>query len=107
MGEYGVYLSQHAFLTTIVFAAGYVMQRIIGAKSEARRIHGRYVFWWAIGAFALGGPLGLVLGVAEPPFGVFGFAMVCLLGGWLVGTLHGAFVLGDSPPGSLSTNSKK
>ena len=93
MNAYLSYLPDHAVQTAVVFAVGHVLRRRIGAESEARRVSGRYVFWWAVGAFAVGGPLGPVVATADPPYGAAGFAMLCLLGGWLVGTLHGAVVL--------------
>ncbi len=97
MGTYQSYLVDHAIATAVVFAVGRALRRRIGAESEARRTHGRYVFWWAVGAFAVGGPLGLFLG-ADLPYGAGGFAGFCLLGGWLVGTLHGAAVFAARPP---------
>lgn len=90
---YLLYLGLHAVLTAIVFAVGRGLRRGIGADSAARRVHGRYVFWWAVGAFAIGGPLGPLVVGADTNEGAIGFAMFCLLGGWLVGTLHGAAVL--------------
>ena len=105
MDAYLSYLGHHAILTAIVFAVGRAVRRGIGAKSEARRIHGRYVFWWAVGAFAIGGPVGPFLVAADLPNGAGGFAMFCLLGGWMAGTLHGAVVLAAYPTRSPSGGS--
>ena len=93
MGAYLSYVVQHSVMTAIVYAVGRALRQGIGAESEARRIHGRYVFWWAVGAFALGGLLGPLLGGADTTTGAGVFAMFCMLCGWLVGSVHGAVVL--------------
>ncbi|AWM37245.1 hypothetical protein GobsT_48110 [Gemmata obscuriglobus] len=92
------YLGDHAVMTAMVFFVGRALRRGIGAESEARRIHGRYVFWWAVGAVAVGGPLGPLVAGADLPNGAIGFDLFCLLGGLLAGTLHGAIVLAVRPP---------
>lgn len=93
MDAYLAYLGKHAVLTAFVFWFGRSLQRTIAAGSEDRRLHGQYVFWWALGAFAVGGPMGPFLVGADLPNGAMGFSMFCLLGGWLIGTLHGAVAL--------------
>lgn len=93
LDAYWSYLGYHAGATVIFFFVGRALRRNIGAKSEGRRIHGRYVFWWAIGAFAVGGAVGPLLVRGDLPNGGTGIAMFCMLAGWLVGTLHGAVVL--------------
>ena len=91
------FLVNHAVLTVIVFVIGLALQRGIGAGSEKRRTHGRYVFWWSVGGFAIGGPLAL-LTKADLPLGAAGLANFCLLAGWLVGMVHGAVVLAVRRP---------
>ncbi len=104
------FLVEHTILTVVVFFVGRALRRGISAGSEARRTHGRYVFWWTVGAFAVGGPLALLTG-AELPFGAAGMAYFCMLGGWLVGMVHGAVVLvlrrekpSESPPAARSSD---
>ena len=92
MKMYQEFLFNHAFVTIVVFVIGRALQRGIGAGSETRRIHGKYVLWWSVGGFAIGGPLALITR-ADLPLGAAGFACFCLLAGWLIGTLHGAVVL--------------
>ncbi|MDY3561865.1 hypothetical protein R5W23_003293 [Gemmata sp. JC673] len=100
MEAYLSYLGDHAVALAVVFAVGRALRRDIGAKSERHRVHGRYVFWWAVGAFAVGGAVGPWMG-ADLPNGAIGFSGFCLLGGWLAGSLHGAVVLA-ARPGSAS-----
>jgi hypothetical protein len=98
MEAFLTYLGYHTAFTVLFFLLGRAIRRAIGAKSEARRIHGRYVFWWSVGAFAIAGPLGPLVAGADAPNGAMGFAMFCFLGGWLVGCIHGAVVLAVQPP---------
>ena len=53
---YQEFLFNHAFVTIVVFVIGRALQRGIGAGSETRRVHGKYVLWWSVGGFAIGGP---------------------------------------------------
>ena len=86
------FLVNHTIMIVIVFVVGRALQWGIGAGSEKRLTHGRYVLWWSVGSFAVGGPLALLTS-ADLPFGAAGFANFCLLAGWLIGMLHGAVVL--------------
>ena len=90
------YFRQLAMMTLLVFWIGRSLRRSIGAKSEAKRVHGRYVFWWSFGAFVVGGVTAPL--IADSSMGAIGFANFCLLGGWLVGTVHGAIVLARRAP---------
>lgn len=79
-----------------MFWIGRSLRRSIGAKSEAKRIHGRYVFWWAVAAYVVGGAFApLFAGFSN---GALGLANFFLLAGWLVGTIHGAVVLARRGP---------
>ena len=91
MHTYTEYLLNHAIMTAIFFGIGKLMQRSIGAKSEARRTHGRYVFRWMIGSFGLGGALAPLF--ADGPYGPGGFAMFCMLCGWVIGMIHGGLMI--------------
>lgn len=95
MHTYTEYLLNHAIMTAIFFGVGKVMQRSIGAKSEARREHGRYVFRWMIGSFGLGGALAPLF--ADGPYGPGGFAMFCMLCGWVIGMIHGGLMMCTDP----------
>ena len=95
----GEYYQSLAIGTLFVFWIGRSLRRSIGAKSEAKRIHGRYVFWWSVGAYAVGGAFAPL--IAGYSMGAFGLANFCLLAGWLVGTTHGAIVLARRPPAGL------
>ena len=75
-----------------VAVVGHFLLGAIGEGSVARRVHGRYVYRWAVVGVAASGPL---LPFADPDVGAFfGWPMFCLLAGWLVGTIHGGLVLG-------------
>ena len=104
--QYLSYLQAHALACVIVYFVGRSLRWAIGAESERRRIHGRYVFWWTFGTFAIGGPLGPLVFKVEMLFGAAGFGWFCLLVGWLIGMIHGAIVLafrkGDEPVNSRS-----
>ncbi|MBX3400358.1 MAG: hypothetical protein KF873_16620 [Gemmataceae bacterium] len=102
--QYLSYLKTHALACVLVFFIGRSLRRAIGAESEKRRIHGRYVFWWAFGTFAIGGPLGPLLFKVELGFGSDGFGWFCLLLGWLIGMIHGAIVLAFRPSRSQANN---
>jgi hypothetical protein len=91
--EYLSFLIDHAIMTLVVFAIGHALWRGIGASSEVRRSHGRYVLGWCVGGYFLGGLLGPFVAGAETPTGATGFAGFCLLAGWVIGTLHGAVAL--------------
>jgi Na+/proline symporter len=97
MNIYIEYLLNHAILTAIFFGVGKVMQRFIGAKSEARREHRRYVFWWMIGSFGIGGALGAFVAPDGPGPGATGFAGFCMLCGWIIGMIHGALMMQIKP----------
>ena len=85
------YLLNHCIMTAIFFGIGKVMQRFIGAKCEVRRQHGRYVFWWMIGSFGIGGIIGSLRG--DIPLGAAGVAFFCMLCGWFIGMIHGGLMM--------------
>lgn len=91
--HYLSYLKTHALACVIVFFVARSLRKSIGAESKRRRTHGRYVFWWTFGAFAIGGPLGPLVTTADLPNGAAGFAWFCLILGWVIGSIHGAIVL--------------
>ncbi len=101
MDEYLTFLPAHAVNTAIVFVAGWFIKRGVGRRSEARRVHGEFVYWWAAGGYLAGGLLSPLTG-ADGPMGMAGTAGFSLLAGWLVGTVHGALVLlwrrSNTPP---------
>ncbi len=93
MNPLSEYLLNHVIVTAMFFGVGKLMQRFIGAKSELRREHGRYVFWWMIGSFGLGGVVGAFVG--DIPNGAGGVAMFCMLCGWVIGMIHGGLMIRD------------
>ena len=97
MNTYLEYLLNHAIMTAIFFGVGKLMQRSIGAKSEARREHGRYVFWWMIGSFGIGGAIGAFVAPDGPGPGATGFAGIWLLCGWVIGMVHGGLMIVFKP----------
>ncbi len=81
----------HLGMTAVVFALGWRWKRAIGRGSETRRVHGEFVFWWAVGRSVAAWFLGPWAEASQR--GLFGLANFGLLAGWLVGTTHGAVVL--------------
>ncbi len=89
-------LMEHSVTTLIVvgsvFLIGRAILRSMRAKGQHRRaFHGWFVLAWML----LGGFLGMALGafVGDSPYaagGLFGFG---LLGGWVIGMVHGLVML--------------
>lgn len=79
-----------------VLAAGAALLRIVGKQSASRRLHGKFVFGWMVVGWVVGSCVGVYM-VGYP--GCYtdeadiGSALFGLLGGWLLGMLHGGIVL--------------
>ena len=96
------FVACHGAMTVIVFVVAYALFcAAIGRDSEARRLHGRYVLGWSVAAYAVG-PLALLAIHANPSADAnvpaalvtsYIVGMFFLLGGWAVGTLHGAIAV--------------
>lgn len=84
-------------LTAVYFFIGRALQRSIGRKSEWHRIHGQFVFWWAIPCYFVGWFVPWCQAPTEANFSLGNVLAAqggCgLLIGWLIGTIHGAIVL--------------
>ncbi len=76
--------------TAVVAGLGRLIMRA-AADTPAQRVHGLFVYWWMVAGTAVSGPL---LPFAGPdPGAIPGWAMFCMLVGWLIGTIHGWLVL--------------
>ena len=89
----------------IVFAVGWQLKRAIGRGSEARRLHGEFVFWWTVGGYAAGWLIAPLFG-ADNLHGMSGMAAFCLLIGWGIGMVHGGLVLAARWAGSAKDRKK-
>jgi hypothetical protein len=93
MESFRTWLPTHLFATAVVFVVGSILRRHIGRKSPSRRLHGKFVFWWALGGYFVGGLLFWNTDEEVETFEATGTALFGMLAGWLIGTLHGAIVL--------------
>ena len=102
MLAYVTFCSCHAAMTLAVFLIARALFRFVSRGSESRRLHGRYVLSWSVGAYAAGPPLMLVAmsedgqfrgGVPEALPASYAIGMLSLLVGWFIGTIHGGIML--------------
>ena len=82
-------LAFHLVMSAAAVVAGRWLLDRVGGGSTARRAHGRFVLWGAVGGYVLGGLLSPLLAGTYTPVGVWACGGFGLLAGWLVGTLLG------------------